>query len=71
MALKHDGNSAQKADDAMRQCWNMAMRRELIVPDHYQSVAVLLICWAEWLDTDLGVIREVGHTDARKTVAMS
>ena len=33
--------------------------RELDLPDYYQSVAVLMVHWAEWLDHDLKCAEEV------------
>lgn len=53
--------SAQKANDAMRQHWNRVVCKEFNVPSYYQSVSVLLIHWAEWLDTDLKCDKEVSN----------
>lgn len=50
---------AHKADDAMRQHWNSVVANELGCPSYYQSVAVLLIQWANWLDPDLQREEEV------------
>jgi hypothetical protein len=54
--------SAQKANDAMRQHWNGVVCKEFNVPTYYQSVSVLLIHWADWLDTDLKCADEVRET---------
>ena len=55
--------SAQKANDAMRQHWNSVVCEEFDVPSCYQSVSVLLIHWADWLDTDLRCGDEVSFAD--------
>lgn len=54
---------ADRANDAMRQHWNSTVCEEFDIPDRYQSVAVLLIHWADWLDTTLKCRAEV--SDAR------
>lgn len=51
--------AVQKANDEMRQDWNSAVCEEFDVPNHYQSVSVLLIHWAAWLDESLGCGEEV------------
>lgn len=53
--------SAQKANDAMRQRWNSVVCKEFNVPSYYQSVSVLLIHWADWLDRDLKCDEEVSE----------
>jgi hypothetical protein len=52
-------SNAHQANDNMRQHWNDIVCREFDLPDHYQSVAVLLIHWAERLDQDLNCRGEV------------
>lgn len=51
--------SAQKANDAMRQHWNSVVCKQFNVPSYYQSVSVLLIHWADWLNPDLKCDEEV------------
>lgn len=51
--------NTQETNDAMRQHWNRTVLQELRSPSHYQSVAVLLIQWANWLDPDLQHYEEV------------
>lgn len=51
--------AVQKANDEMRQDWDNAVGKEFDVPNHYQSVSVLLIHWEAWLDESLGCGEEV------------
>jgi hypothetical protein len=51
---------AERVDDAMRQHWKTAVCKEFNVPSHYQSVAVLLIHWAQRFDEQLQCGAEVG-----------
>lgn len=46
-------------DTRMRQRWNKTKCAELGVPDHYTSIAVLIIHWAIELDEDLNCWEEV------------
>jgi hypothetical protein len=50
---------AERVDDAMRQQWKTAVCKEFNVPSHYQSVAVLLIHWAQRFDEQLQCGAEV------------
>lgn len=59
--------SAQKANDAMRQRWNNVVCKEFNVPSYYQSVSVLLIHWANWLDLDLKCDEEVSDAAGAAT----
>lgn len=52
---------AQKANDAMRQHWNGVVCKEFDIPSHYQSVSVLLIHWASYLNPELRCDEEVSH----------
>jgi hypothetical protein len=63
--------SAQEANDAMRQHWNGVVCREFDVPAYYQSVSVLLIHWADWLDTDLKCGDEVSDTGLSNVLTTS
>ena len=51
--------SAHRTKYAQRKHWNDAAMRELKTPNCYQSVAVLMIHWAEWLDQDFKCGEEV------------
>jgi len=51
--------NANEANDSMREHWNETVCKEFDLPDHYQSVAVLLIHWTERLDRDLNCRAEV------------
>ncbi|KAK3647226.1 hypothetical protein LTR22_013887 [Elasticomyces elasticus] len=44
----------------LRQTWTKVMRAQLATPNHYSSVAVLILHWTEGLDTDLKCYSEVG-----------
>jgi hypothetical protein len=73
MAPKHDrdGEVVQntlRANDAMRQHWKRTVSKEFDIPSHYQSVAVLLIHWADWLDEALKCRAEVGVTHPHRDV---
>ncbi|TLD09828.1 serine/threonine protein kinase, partial [Venturia nashicola] len=59
--IKTDGHGV---NDAMRQHWNTAVAREMNLPIYYQSVAVLLIQWANWLDPNIQ--REEETTELEK-----
>lgn len=52
--------NTHRANDVMRQQWNSTVCKEFDIPSHYQSVAVLLIHWADWLDKNLKCRTEVG-----------
>jgi hypothetical protein len=47
----------------MRQHWKTAVCKEFNVPSHYQSVAVLLIHWAQRFDEQLQCGAEVRSDD--------
>jgi hypothetical protein len=49
----------ENQDARMRKAWNKVMSVELGTPDHYVSVAVLIIHWSESLDHDLNTSIEV------------
>jgi hypothetical protein len=54
-----DSAPAHQTKYKQRQHWNDVAMRELDLPDYYQSVAVLMVHWAEWLDHDLKCAEEV------------
>jgi len=55
-------NEIEKQNSSLRQCFDRVMCKELGVPDRYQSVAVLIVRWAQHLDEDLGCHEEVSQT---------
>jgi hypothetical protein len=74
MSLKRDREgevmqSTHRANDAMRQHWNSTVCKEFNIPSHYQSVAVLLIHWADWLDKNLKCRTEVSQFHCQREVS--
>lgn len=52
-------DSLRQINDVQRHHWNDAAKKELELPNYYQSVAVLMIHWADWLDPELKCGEEV------------